>query len=266
MHKAKTVLIISHFVTNSFVQLAVIASCIGFPRLDVSAQLMVVIPIAIDMITTAFTIKAAKEQLNPNEIVRYQFIDWPMAILGFFIIYRYPNSEIGIAGHYAAAAELLWLTERVAFLFPLMVKKKATKEPDLEEIMDLLGSDRTLDAQGYGIIKAKEIRPFFILIMPAGKTNAWQNCARVVSDKSDDELRPYFYDLLQWLRSLELPGASIMLNRLKQYQRKQTDEEQLEECLTMAEVHGENEWADHLRQLKDEGRRKEENAEDNSRK
>ena len=85
MHKAKTVLIISHFVTNSFVQLAVIASCIGFPRLDVSAQLMVVIPIAIDMITTAFTIKAAKEQLSPNEIVRYQFIDWPMAILGFFI-------------------------------------------------------------------------------------------------------------------------------------------------------------------------------------
>ena len=57
-----------------------------------------------------------------------------------------------------------------------------------------------------------------------------------------------------------------MLNRLKQYQRKQTDEEQLEECLTMAEVHGENEWADHLRQLKDEGRRKEENEEDNSRK
>lgn len=42
----------------------------------------------------------------------------------------------------------------------------------------------------------------------------WNNCAKILSDKSDEELSPYLPELFRWLKDLNWPGAICIYDRL----------------------------------------------------
>ena len=70
-----------------------------------------------------------------------------------------------------------------------------------------------------GIDTAKQTKNLFpfiqpIVIPPEKSKLVWEPCAKVVAMRSDEELQPFLFLLLEWIQDLNWPGASIIYNRL----------------------------------------------------
>ena len=89
---------------------------------------------------------------------------------------------------------------------------------NIDYIMDMLDCENSLDIQAQGLELARGIRCINVFLRPHhpkhGK-NVWENCAKILSDKSDDELKYYICELFIWLQDMNWPGANIIYNRLK---------------------------------------------------
>lgn len=90
----------------------------------------------------------------------------------------------------------------------------------MEEILDLLDWNMPSEVQAKGISLAREAKtivPFLQPLTSKHNKNVWDNCAVVIAEKSDEELRPYLVELLEWLQDMNWPGAFCILDRLKKY-------------------------------------------------
>lgn len=96
---------------------------------------------------------------------------------------------------------------------------------NIDEIYDLFIWDSSYTPEEYksrvnkGISesqKLKNIFPFIQpIIVPREKSKSiWEPCAKVVSLKSNDELKPYLYLLFEWLQDMNWPGAYTVFDRL----------------------------------------------------
>lgn len=61
---------------------------------------------------------------------------------------------------------------------------------------------------------ARHIENISVLIMPIESKSVWENCAKVLAEKSDEKLRIYYIDLMKWLKDLNWPGAYVIYDRL----------------------------------------------------
>ena len=71
-----------------------------------------------------------------------------------------------------------------------------------------------------GMEAAKETQNLFpfmqpIVVPPENSKMVWEPCAKVIAMRSDEELLPYMFRLLEWLQDLNWPGALIIYERLK---------------------------------------------------
>ena len=85
-----------------------------------------------------------------------------------------------------------------------------------DEIFSLLDWNQTSDNQKKGRILAQSVQDitiFFQPLSPYGK-RIWENCAKIVSQKKDDELVPYLEKMFDWLQDYNWPGAQEIFNRL----------------------------------------------------
>ncbi len=85
----------------------------------------------------------------------------------------------------------------------------------IEEIYNKLNCNSSVETQSEGKKLARNITDLSLLIQPDDAMMAWENCAVVLSEKSDGELAPYSEKLLEWLQDINWDGAQIILNRLK---------------------------------------------------
>lgn len=88
------------------------------------------------------------------------------------------------------------------------------------DIYRMLDENRSLEIQEQGIevaIKMKEIDKFILPISPEYSKNVWLNCAKILDEKTDQELSPYLPELLEWLQDLNWPGTFIIIERLKRF-------------------------------------------------
>lgn len=88
---------------------------------------------------------------------------------------------------------------------------------NIDYIMELLDWNNSNEEQLYGIKLAQEVKCINAFLQPGipyGKS-VWDNCAKILCEKSDIVLAPYLGDLLEWLQDLNWPGALIILDRLK---------------------------------------------------
>ena len=70
-----------------------------------------------------------------------------------------------------------------------------------------------------GIEAARQIKNIFpfiqpIIVPPEKNKSVWEPCAKVVAMRSDEELEPYLFVLLEWLQDTNWPGALIIYDRL----------------------------------------------------
>lgn len=93
---------------------------------------------------------------------------------------------------------------------------------NVDEIMDMLDWNNSLEMQRKGVELAKGIKCINVFLQPMHKEhnkNVWNNCAIILSERTDEELAPYLLHLFSWIKDLNWPGAYCILNRLNEFKR-----------------------------------------------
>ena len=87
-------------------------------------------------------------------------------------------------------------------------------EISIDKIFEYLSWGNRDDIQKRGIELASNINSLSVLIMPIENKSIWENCAKVLISKSDEELERYFVELFEWLQDMNWPGAYLIYDRL----------------------------------------------------
>ena len=76
---------------------------------------------------------------------------------------------------------------------------------NIDVIMDMMSWDSDKEEQKKGIELAKNIKCLDAFVQPNNNVHGkdvWENCALVLSAKSDNDLKPLVFDLLEWLEDI----------------------------------------------------------------
>lgn len=84
----------------------------------------------------------------------------------------------------------------------------------IDEIFDLLSWNSSEEKQKKGVDLAGRIHNLSALIMPMESKATWENCAKVLVNKTDKELQVYYVALFEWLKDMNWPGAYLIFDRL----------------------------------------------------
>ena len=123
---------------------------------------------------------------------------------------------------------------------------------DILEILDMIDWSKPAETQSKGISlasKFENIVPFIQPLTPKHNKNVWKNCAVIISQKSDEEIKPYLVELLEWLQDMNWPGALCILDRLCKYSDNNTILEAINTCIQKAEENRDDVWNSNLHLL-----------------
>ena len=87
-------------------------------------------------------------------------------------------------------------------------------QKDIDKIFEYLSWDSDDNTQCLGIQLAGQIKHISVLIMPIESKSTWENCAKVLANKSNETLQSYLFELFEWLKDMNWPGAELIYNRL----------------------------------------------------
>lgn len=121
---------------------------------------------------------------------------------------------------------------------------------DYIDIYRMLDENQSLEIQEQGRKIAKEmpeINKFILPISPEYSKNVWLNCAKIIDEKTDQELLPYLSEVLEWLQDLNWPGTFIIIERLKRFDGRLLLKPFVETMEKACEKKsGDQEWANYL--------------------
>ena len=118
---------------------------------------------------------------------------------------------------------------------------------DITEIMDMLDWHMSSEIQAEGISLARNIEtiiPFIQPLTPKYNKNVWENCAVIISERSDKEIKPHLPKVLEWLQDMNWPGAFCILDRLKNYSDKNSVLSAISICIQKAKDCNDEIWED----------------------
>ena len=122
----------------------------------------------------------------------------------------------------------------------------------IDYIMDLLDWNNSIEKQEQGIELAKGVKCINVFLQPRshyGK-NVWDNCAKILSAKSNEELSIYMIELMGWLQDMNWPGAYCILDRLKKMKNEQLFDYAYNISLKCARALEDEAWESNLKMLK----------------
>lgn len=123
---------------------------------------------------------------------------------------------------------------------------------DITEIMDMLDWHMSSEIQLEGISLARNIEtiiPFIQPLTPKHNKNVWRNCAVIISERSDEEIKPHLPEVLEWLQDMNWPGAFCILDRLQKYEDIDSLNKSLMICLRKAKMLNDETWECNLNML-----------------
>lgn len=88
---------------------------------------------------------------------------------------------------------------------------------DIDKLFDMLSWHSDDETQQKGIELAKSIKCYSVFLQPHGlrhDKDVWENCAKILSNYSDEILQYCSLSMLEWLEDINWPGAEIILDRL----------------------------------------------------
>ena len=86
---------------------------------------------------------------------------------------------------------------------------------DIDTIFKMLSWNSSEKEQLRGIDEAKKIEYLSVLFQPIEDKSVWENCAKVISSKSDNELKKYMNNMFEWIKDMNWPGAFDIYARIK---------------------------------------------------
>ena len=84
----------------------------------------------------------------------------------------------------------------------------------IDKIFEYLSWNNSTEIQERGIALASNIKNLSVLIQPIENKAIWENCAKVLVSKSDEQLSLYLFALFEWLQDMNWPGADLIFDRL----------------------------------------------------
>lgn len=123
---------------------------------------------------------------------------------------------------------------------------------EIDNILKMLDWNNDLKTQQEGRRIAGKVKCLSVFVQPKDKQfnkNIWENCAIILSEKEDELLTPYLFQLLDWLQDLNWPGACIILERLQSYRKYKMLSMAIEDRIVVANVLGEEVWLANLAEL-----------------
>ena len=162
---------------------------------------------------------------------------------------RLDSTNVNINSSYTNYTEGQWL-----------IGMELNKMERMNQIYQMLDYKNSIDIQEKGKQLARKITDLSLLITPPASPSVWEQCAIILSEKTDDELVPYLTSILQWLYDLNWPGALTILNRLKNFSGKQLKKSFIDSVVRAINSHDEEGmmWLDYLSELLDNKELKEE--------
>ena len=131
---------------------------------------------------------------------------------------------------------------------------EVSKPYSIDSILQSLSWNNSEDVIALGLEKARMIyclKAFFQPISPIYGKDTWENCARVICEKSDDILRNYTEDMLKWLQDLTWPGAQQILDRLLNMKSTSMLVSDLDTLVPVLRYIEDEQWLMNIRQLLD---------------
>ena len=125
---------------------------------------------------------------------------------------------------------------------------------NIDEIMDMLDCNNSVETQEKGIELAKNVKCINVFILPKHSKcnkNVWENCAKVLADKTDKILNPYLIKILECIEDLNRPGAIIIVDRLKKFHDTKMLSFAIKECVKRASATDNRIWLENLSDLMD---------------
>ena len=86
---------------------------------------------------------------------------------------------------------------------------------DIDTLFEMMDEDQPTEVQEEAIREARKIKSLSVFMQPIEYKLSWKNCAKVICEKTDEELNSYIYDMLEWLKDLNWPGAFLIMERLE---------------------------------------------------
>ena len=126
---------------------------------------------------------------------------------------------------------------------------------DVDYIMSLIDWNQSSEKQKTGIQMAKNIQSINVFLQPCNKNynkNVWDNCAQILSERTDDELSFYFEELMCWLQDMNWPGAFCIFDRLKKMLDVPGFQYSYNVCIKCAKALDDEAWINNLEMLKEE--------------
>jgi len=121
------------------------------------------------------------------------------------------------------------------------------------EIMDMLDWHQEPEIQARGRILAQKIEPIAPFIQPLTlrhNKNVWENCAIIIAERNDEEIKQHLIELLEWLQDMNWPGFFQILHRLQVYSDNISINNAVAVCEIKAKDSKDIPWENNLRLLK----------------
>ena len=125
---------------------------------------------------------------------------------------------------------------------------------NIDYIMELIVWNNSIEEQALGIRLARDVKCINAFLQPGspyGK-NVWDNCAKILSERTNEELAPYLIELMEWLQDMNWPGAFCILERLKSLKKIPEFQCWYDTCMKCAKALEDEAWISNLEMLKEE--------------
>ena len=73
---------------------------------------------------------------------------------------------------------------------------------DIDTLYEMLDEEQPIEIQEAALREARKIKSLSVFMQPVEYKWSWENCAKVICEKTDEELNNYTYEMLEWLRDL----------------------------------------------------------------
>ncbi len=124
---------------------------------------------------------------------------------------------------------------------------------EIDYIMKLLDWNNSEEEQAEGIALARNVQSINVFLQPHDEynnKNVWDNCAKILAERGDDELAPYLSELMEWLQDLNWPGAFCIIERLNQYSNDSWYHKEFNYSLKCARATRDGIWVKNLKLVK----------------
>ncbi len=131
-------------------------------------------------------------------------------------------------------------------------EKNQKAEKHIREVLKMLSCNNSEEVQKEGLKLASDIRYSGYFFQPSidGETESlWDNCALVLSEKTDKALTDYLLWCFIWIQDINCSGADRIFNRLLKYGNKDELNRQKKKAVKIAKILNDDKWLETLQRI-----------------